>query len=95
MTITPGDQFAAPGSVLEIRDETWLVTRTERATDGWFVEVTGLSELVRGTQATFSSALDEIRPLDPELATIKVDLSPGFMQSKVWLEATCARPRCR
>ncbi|WP_235532660.1 helicase-related protein [Nocardioides sp. Root140] len=88
MTIGTKEQFAAPGSVLEIRDETWLVTRAERATDGWFYEVTGLSELVRGTNAIFSDALDDIRVLDPELATVKVDLSPGFMQSKVWLEAT-------
>lgn len=29
-----GEQFAAPGTVLEIRDETWLVQRVERACDG-------------------------------------------------------------
>lgn len=80
--------FAAPGSVLEIRDETWLVLRSERATDGWFVEVQGLSELVRGTQATFSTALDKITPLDPAQATVLVDMSPGFKQSRLWLEAT-------
>jgi superfamily II DNA or RNA helicase len=80
--------FAAPGSVLEIRDETWLVLRSERATDGWFVEVQGLSELVRGTQATFSTALDKITPLDPAEATVRVDMSPGFKQSRLWLEAT-------
>ena len=61
----PAEQFAAPGTVLEIRDETWLVQRVERASDGWFVEVQGLSELVRGTHATFSSAIDDITPLDP------------------------------
>lgn len=82
------DQLAAPGSVLEIRDETWLVIRTERASDGWFVEVQGLSELVRGTRATFSSALDDIKPLDPSRATVRVDMSPGFKQSRLWLEAT-------
>jgi hypothetical protein len=82
------DQFAAPGSVLEIRDESWLVTRTERASDGWFVEVQGLSELVRGTQAIFSSAIDRIIPLDPEKATVRVDTSPGHKQSRLWLEAT-------
>jgi DNA/RNA endonuclease YhcR with UshA esterase domain len=59
------DHFAPPGTVLEIRDETWLVQRAERTNDGWFVEVRGLSELVRGTQATFSSAIDDIKPLDP------------------------------
>lgn len=82
------DNFAAPGSVLEIRDETWLVTRSERATDGWFVDVQGLSPLVRGTQATFSTALDKITPLDPSQATVRVDMSPGFKQSRLWLEAT-------
>lgn len=82
------EQFAAPGTVLEIRDETWLVQRVERASDGWFVEVQGLSELVRGTQATFSSAIDRITPLDPSKATIKVDTSAHHMQSRLWLEAT-------
>lgn len=62
------EQFAAPGTLLEIRDETWLVQRVERASDGWFVEVQGLSELVRGTQATFSSAIDNIVPLDPSMS---------------------------
>lgn len=85
------DFTAAPGSVLEVRDETWLVTRVERASDGWFVEVTGLSPLVRGTQAIFSTALEDegsIRQLDPEQATARADTSAGFLEAKVWLEAT-------
>ena len=84
----PAEQFAAPGTVLEIRDETWLVQRVERASDGWFVEVQGLSELVRGTQATFSSAIDDITPLDPAQATVKVDTSAHHTESRLWLEAT-------
>jgi hypothetical protein len=82
------EQFAAPGTVLEIRDETWLVQRVERASDGWFVEVQGLSELVRGTQATFSSAIDTITPVDPSQASVKVDRSARHMESRLWLEAT-------
>ena len=82
------EQFAAPGTVLEIRDETWLVQRVERASDGWFVDVQGLSELVRGTEATFASAIDEITPLDPSKATVKVDTSARHMESRLWLEAT-------
>ena len=82
------ERFAAPGSVLEIRDETWLVQRVERASDGWFCQVQGLSELVRGTHATFSSAIDDIRPLDPAKATVKVDMSPHYLESRLWLEAT-------
>lgn len=43
-----GDTLPAAGSVLLIRDEEWLVTRAERASDGeWFVSVQGISELVR------------------------------------------------
>jgi superfamily II DNA or RNA helicase len=84
----PAEQFAAPGTVLEIRDETWLVQRVERASDGWFVDVQGLSELVRGTHATFSSAIDEITPLDPSKATVKVDTSARHVESRLWLEAT-------
>lgn len=82
----PDEQFAAPGSVLVIRDETWLVTRVERATDGWFVDVQGLSELVRDTEATFSTALDDIRPLDPAQAEVVADDSPQYRSSRLWLE---------
>src|SRR4051794_29893497 len=82
------DQFAAPGTVLEIRDETWLVERVEGSSDGWFVEVQGLSDLVRGTRATFSTAIDDITPVDPAQATVEPDTSPRFRQSRLWLEAT-------
>ena len=74
--------------MLVIRDETWLVTRVERATDGWFIDVQGLSELVRDTEATFSTALDHIQPLDPALAEVVADDSAGYRKSRLWLEAT-------
>src|SRR5699024_3158776 len=38
---------AAPGSIVFVRDESWLVTAVEQAADGFFVHTTGLSELVR------------------------------------------------
>jgi len=78
----------SPGAVIEIRDETWLVVRSEAATDGWFVDVEGLSELVRGTQATFYNRLDQITVLDPANATVRLDDSPKFMKSRLWLEST-------
>ena len=81
------EELYAPGTVLEVRDETWLVERAERASDGWFVEVQGLSELVRGTRATFSSAIDDVVPLDPARATVRVDPSARFSQSRLWLKA--------
>lgn len=83
-----GESLPAPGSVLLIRDEEWLVTRAERASDGeWFVTVQGISELVRDTSATFSTALDEIHLLDPAEAQVVIDKSPGYRRSRLWLES--------
>ncbi|MBT0566078.1 DEAD/DEAH box helicase [Williamsia sp. CHRR-6] len=71
-----------------MRDEEWLVTRAERASDGeWFVTAQGVSELVRDTSATFSTALDEIQLLDPAEAQVVGDDSPGHRRSRLWLEA--------
>ena len=78
---------AAPGSVVLVRDAEWLVTKVEQASDGYFVDVIGLSELVRDTEATFSTALDEIVEVDPAIAAVADD-SPGFRRSRLWLEAT-------
>ncbi|MCK9249474.1 MAG: DEAD/DEAH box helicase [Solirubrobacteraceae bacterium] len=87
-TTTTPDHFP-PGTLVEVRDELWLVERSERAGDGgWFVDVQGLSDLVRGTNATFASTIDQIVALDPEQATVKVDRSPRFRDSRLWLEAT-------
>lgn len=70
-----------PGSVLLVRDEEWLVTRTQRSADGaWFIDVQGVSELVRDTSATFSTALDTIEVLDP-----------GSMRSGAQLDPTVYR----
>ena len=81
-------ELYAPGTVLTVRDETWLVERAERASDGWFVEAQGVSELVRGTRAIFSSAIDQLDALDPARATVVVDQSARFTRSRLWLEAT-------
>lgn len=82
------DSIPAPGSVLLIRDEEWLVTRAERSSDGeWFVTVQGVSELVRDTSAIFSTALDEIQLLDPAQAKVVADETPGHRRSRLWLEA--------
>lgn len=63
MTIT-----VAPGSVVQVCDEEWLVSTVEQTDDGQLVTVQGLSDLVRGTTATFYEHLDTI-PLDPREAT--------------------------
>lgn len=78
----------APGSVVIVRDEEWLVTQIDPASDGQFLHVQGLSELVRETEATFSTAIDEVVPLDPAQAKVVADDSPEFRRARLWLEST-------
>ena len=90
MTDVSGSKQAmpAPGSVVVVRDEEWLVTRSEASADGeWFVDVQGLTELVRDTAATFSTGLDRVEVLDPAAATVVGDDTPGYRRSRLWLEA--------
>jgi superfamily II DNA or RNA helicase len=83
MTLT-----VAPGSVVVVRDEEWLVTSVEAKDDGQLLHVQGLSELVRGTTAAFYESLDRIHALDPTQARLRADDSPGYRRAKLWLEAT-------
>ena len=78
----------APGSIVVVRDEEWLVTNVEPSSDGYFVHVQGLSELVRETDAIFSTAIDTVEPLDPAAASLVADTSPGYRRARLWLEAT-------
>ncbi|GAB3085672.1 helicase-related protein [Isoptericola nanjingensis] len=77
----------APGSTVVVRDEEWLVTQVEPTTDGHFVHVTGLSELVRDTEAVFSTALDTVEVADPASTRVVADASPKYRDSRLWLEA--------
>jgi len=86
---TPTDMATiAPGSVVEIRDEPWLVRATEQTTDGLLVHAQGLGELVRDTEASFYASLDTITPLDPAAAKVRADDSPHYRIARLWLEST-------
>lgn len=78
----------APGSVVVVRDEEWLVRATELTADGLMVSAQGLGELVRDTEATFYASLDEVTPLDPAAATVRADGSPRYRTARLWLEST-------
>ena len=79
----------APGSVVIVRDEEWLVTGVEHTADGRLLSCQGLSELVRDTTASFYEGLDaDLRVLDPAQATVVADDSPHYRRSRLWLEAT-------
>ena len=79
----------APGSVVIVRDEEWLVTGVEHTTDGRLLRCQGLSELVRDTTASFYEGLDAgLQVLDPAEASVIADDSPHYRRSRLWLEAT-------
>jgi ERCC4-related helicase len=79
----------APGSVVIVRDEEWLVTGVEHTTDGRLLRCQGLSELVRDTTASFYESLDpDLDVLDPAAATVVADDSPRYRRSRLWLEST-------
>src|SRR5690625_4799795 len=90
----------APGSVVEVRDEEWLVTGVqtvyERSTHQELIpsrpvqriEVQGLSELVRDTSAVIFDSIDTVTPIDPRQAALINDESSGYRDAKLWLEAT-------
>ena len=81
------DLNVAPGSIVVVRDEEWLVTSAEQGADGWLVRVRGLSELVAETTAAFYSSLDTIEVQDPKQAKVVADGSSGYRESRLWLEA--------
>lgn len=78
------------GSIVQVRDEEWLVSSVEQTDDGPLLTVRGLSDLVHGTTAKFydNKDLDEITPLDPHDATPVADASPHYRDARLWLEAT-------
>jgi superfamily II DNA or RNA helicase len=78
----------APGSVVIVRDEEWLVTGVEHTTDGRLLRCQGLSELVRDATASFYEGLDDLHVLDPAEASVVADDSPHYRRSRLWLEAT-------
>ncbi|MEU8020962.1 helicase-related protein [Micromonospora haikouensis] len=78
----------APGSVVVVRDEEWLVRATEETTDGTLLHVQGLGELVRDTTASFYVRLDGPIPLDPSAARVVADASPRYRTARLWLEST-------
>ena len=78
----------APGSVVRVRDEDWLVTRVSMTSDGTLVTVQGLSELVRDATAQFFAGIDRIVPVDPRRTRVIADTSIRHRLSRLWLEAT-------
>ncbi len=78
----------APGSLVIVRDEEWIVTQVAQTRDGTLITGQGVGELVAGTTAQFFSGLDKITPFDPRDTKVVADRSSNHRQARLWLEAT-------
>lgn len=83
------------GSVVEVRDEEWIVSSCERAGDGWKIRCVGSSELVREQPATFYSSLDTIEALDPAEPSSSRTIRPTFGGADFGSRRYCVRPPFR
>lgn len=78
----------SPGSLVRIRDETWLVTSVEDTSDGPLYSVPGVSEFVTDATATFYGILDRVSMIAPEDSEIVANSSPRYCRSRLWTEPT-------
>src|SRR5437867_7305070 len=79
----------SPGSRVVIRDEEWLVLRTDPTSDGGFLlTCDGVSDLVRGRPALFLTKLeDRIEILDPANTVLVTDASRTYNDAVLYLES--------
>ncbi|MBB0242640.1 DEAD/DEAH box helicase [Streptomyces alkaliphilus] len=77
----------APGAQVRIRHEQWLVKSVAESSDGFLVEVSGVSSFVRGTDAIFYSGLDQIDVLDPRKTRLVPDHTSKHAKARLYLEA--------
>ena len=78
----------APGLMVKVRDELWLITSVTKSVDGFLLKVRGLSDYVRDTTASFYTAIDQVEVFDPAKVEVVADHSPGFRTTRLWLETT-------
>lgn len=88
LSVTARELNVAPGSIVRVRDEDWMVTATEPSVDGTLIRVQGLTELVRDTTAAFYSAIDDIEVVDPAKSKVVADSTPNYRKSRLFLETT-------
>ena len=84
----PDTAAISPGSLVTVRDETWLVTSVEDTPDGPLYSVRGVSDFVKDTTASFYASLDTVTPQNPEDSTVVADTSPRYRRTRLWIEST-------
>lgn len=78
----------APGAIVVVRDEQWLVSSVDHTADGELLTVRGVSELVEGTTAQFYTSIDKVTTSDPANTRVIADESSHYVKSRLWLEST-------
>ncbi|GAA1730500.1 DEAD/DEAH box helicase [Brachybacterium phenoliresistens] len=86
--VESGVGVISPGSLVVVRDETWLVTAVEDTADGPLYSVRGVSDFVKDQSAAFYASIDTVRALNPEDARVVADTSPRYRRTRLWIEAT-------
>ena len=77
-----------PGIRVLVRDAEWIVRRVDHAPGGYQITCEGASELVRGREAVFLTALEpSIEVLDPAQTRLVADRSAQFADSLLYMES--------
>ena len=77
-----------PGARVVVRDAEWIVRRVDHAPGGYQIVCDGVSELVRGREAVFLTALEPtIQVLDPSETELVPDDSAQFTDSILYMES--------
>lgn len=90
----------APGARILVRDAEWLIRRVDNtSTGGHALNVTGISELVRGKEAIFLTEIDDnrqqfgtrIEVMDPKDTRLVVDSSSAYKSALLYMESLLRR----
>ena len=77
-----------PGARVIVRDAEWIVRRVDHAPGGYQIVCDGVSEIVRGREAVFLTALEPtIEVLDPTETRLVPDDSAQFTDSILYMES--------
>lgn len=78
----------SPGMRVIIRDEEWMIKKVESNSLGRkTIFCLGISSLVKDKDAIFLTDIEEIEQLDPSKVELKIDDSPFFKRSRLYIES--------
>ncbi|MCY4171129.1 MAG: DEAD/DEAH box helicase [Bacteroidetes bacterium] len=78
----------AAGARLLIRDQEWVVRKTDRTHgNDYLIHVTGLSALVRDKEWLFVRNQEDIQELEPSETTIVIDDSRNYLATRLHIES--------